>query len=275
MPKSSRSVALNSVNVLLVTIISLSLVYLEHTLLDRLGFFVVETDKTVSFVIPSKGQYRLGEIFPLKIEISGVKVPVNVVQADLGFDFEKLEVVEVSIQESFAKVFLQKEINNDIGYVRLTGGLPNPGLTQNRGILGTVYFKTRVAGLAQVKFLPTSLVLANDGRGTNVIKEFPEISYLVLPERISVEEEKLQEGLIKKDVLGATEEDDKLVFFDNSSSVLGAKDETVTSERTLQEHFKDHGVFGVIFYYLERLDHLVLKIYVDVLEKLKINIPLP
>ncbi len=192
---------LDTVLILIFTLFSFGLVFVESRILFKMGF--PPTPKTVSFVIPSKGQYRLGEIFPLKIEVTGIKVPINAVQADLGFNPERLEIVNISTTDSFANIFIQKEINNEVGYARLTGGLPNPGFFSDRGLFGTVYFKGKSPGVTKIEFLPSSLVLANDGRGTNVLRELTSVSYLILPERISQKEEEMQKStFLQSAVLG-------------------------------------------------------------------------
>ena len=58
---------LSSFLILIFTFVCLGLVYLESQVLFKMGF--PPTPKTVSFLIPPKGQYRLGEVFPMKIEI--------------------------------------------------------------------------------------------------------------------------------------------------------------------------------------------------------------
>ncbi|MFA6982287.1 MAG: hypothetical protein WC243_04705, partial [Patescibacteria group bacterium] len=79
-----RSAVLNGILIFLFTVLSITLVYGESKLLNKLG--IPHTAKTVYFVIPAKGQYRLGEIFPMKIELVGVKTPINAIQADVSFD---------------------------------------------------------------------------------------------------------------------------------------------------------------------------------------------
>lgn len=91
----------------------------------------------------------------MKIDITSIKVPINAVQADIGFEPHKLEVVDVSTEDSFANIFIQKEINNEVGYVRLTGGLPNPGFFADRGVFGTVFFKGISPGIVRIEFLPS------------------------------------------------------------------------------------------------------------------------
>jgi hypothetical protein len=217
--QSFRGALINGLVLMAVGVFSAILVYGEISLLDRLGVSLAK--KTVEFVIPNEGQYRLGEIFPMKIEIIGVAKPINAVQADIGFNPDQLEVVDISTSDSFANIFIQKEINNKGGYARLTGGLPSPGWFSDRGTFGTVLFKGKAPGLAQVKFLPSSMVLANDGKGTNVIKKLAESTYLILPEKLSKEEEAKQQELFigSQEVLGEVTE--LQLNFYNEGSILG------------------------------------------------------
>ena len=192
--------------------------------------------KTATFVIPDKSQYKIGEIFPMKMEIRNIKTSVNAVQTDIGFDSKRVEIVDISTKDSFANVFIQKEINNNDGWARLTGGLPNPGyFSDSGGLFATVYFKAKSAGLTEIKFLPSSLVLANDGKGTNVLKDFPSASYLIVPEKISKEEEDKQKKLLSDtSVLGASTQ---LVFF-NEDAVLGSSsDDSVIQNKSFFDNF--------------------------------------
>jgi hypothetical protein len=230
-PSGFSSAALNGLLILGFSIISAGIVFGESQLLFKLGF--PPTPKTATFSIPTKGQYRLGEIFPVKIEITGIEVPVNAVQADLGFDPGKLEVVDISTTDSFANIFIQEEINNEGGYARLTGGLPNPGFFSDKGVFGTVFFKAKEPGLVQIEFLPSSMILANDSRGSNVLKELAAASYLILPEKITEEEAKMQQQLsFKPPVLGETETTTQMKFYDEAQ-VLGA--EAVGLEREAEQ----------------------------------------
>lgn len=241
--------------ILFFTFLSAGLIFLEGRILFMLGF--PPTPKTVVFVIPPKGEHRLGEIFPMKIEIARIKKPINAVQADISFHPDKLEVVEISTKDSFASIFVQKEINNQIGYARLTGGLPNPGYFTDHGIFGEVYFKGKSPGIATVEFLPSSKVLANDGKGTNVIKELASASYLILPEKLTPEEEKQQEVLLQPVVLGektnggSPEEQTKMIFYDEKT-VLGAKfGQEIDKERKF-----DLG--KILLTLLEKIDRFIL-----------------
>jgi hypothetical protein len=217
-PRNLRSAIFNGLLILLFSFISMAVVYGEQRLLYKLGF--PATQKTATFAIPTKGQYKLGQTFPMQIEITGITLPINVVQADIGFDPAKVEAVDVSTEGSFANIFIQKEINNSAGYVRLTGGLPNPGYSQERGVFGTVLFRGKESGPVRVKYLTTSMVLANDGRGTNILKDYAAASFLITGEKVTQEEKNQQVSMgIETDVLGQSSNAAQLKFY-NDKDVL-------------------------------------------------------
>ncbi len=246
------------------SLISIGLVFLEGQLLLKLGFPPIP--KTVLFNIPPKGEYRLGEIFPMPIEIAGAKRPINAIQADLSFDPRRVEVVEVSTKDSFANIFIQKEVNNEIGYARLTGGLPNPGFFSDRGLFGTVYFKGKIPGIVKVEFLPSSLILANNGKGTNVLKELSSASYLILPEKLTLEEEKQQEVILRPVVLGEqsggglSTESTQMIFYEENK-ILGTK----VGEKILEE--AKFSLYKSFLTVLEKVDQFILGIWTKVLKK--------
>lgn len=216
-PKTFTSALSNGAVILSFSLLSIGVVFGESRLLHALGF--PPTAATVSFVIPSSNTYRLGEIFPLKLEVSGVVTPINAIQSDISYDPQKLEIVNISTQNSFASIFIQKEINNTVGYARLTGGLPNPGFSGSMGTFGTVYFRGKAPGVTSVKFLPTTMVLANDGKGSNVLKNFGAISYLILSDKIS--DAQATKEMDSTTVLGASTKGTQMLFYDDKK-VLGA-----------------------------------------------------
>jgi hypothetical protein len=250
-PVNLSSAILNGLLIFVFSVISMGIVFGESQLLFKLGF--PPTPKTVSFTIPAKGQYRIGEIFPMKIEISGIKTPINAVQADLSFDSSRLEIVDISTEDSFANIFIQKEINNQEGYARLTGGLPNPGFFSDHGVFGTVFFKAKAPGVVKVAYLPSSIILANDGRGTDVLKDLTSVSYLILPEKISQGEENLQTSAISKSaVLGESTNATQMIFY-NEGGVLGAKTGVGIQE---QNKFSLSKIFLDV---LEQVDRFILE----------------
>ncbi len=244
-PSNFSSAVFNGIMILLFSLVSLGIVLVESRVLFKLGF--PTAPKTVSFVIPAKGQYRLGEVFPLKLEIVGIKTPINAVQVDLGFETDKLSVEDISTDGSFATIFVQKEINNNAGFVRLSGGLPNPGYSSEQGFFGTVYFKAKAPGAVEVKYLPSSMALANDGHGTNVLKELSSVSYLILPEKVP--ESSTKKSNISES--GASGEPTQMRFYEENS-VLGETTEKETEKE------KNTGVLNFFLAGLQKVDGFIL-----------------
>lgn len=209
-----RSVAgrilLNVLLIIFLTSASVGIVYGEKLLLEKVG--LLESKKTVEMSIPTENEYKIGELFTLPIEVSGITVPINTVQVDIKYSSELLEIVDFLTVESFAEVFIQKEIRNDLGLARISGGLPNPGYTKQEGLFGKLLFITKASGIGEIQILPTSMVLANDGSSTNVLADFRNSAVRVVNERISKDEEEFQKSFLNTSVLGATS--GKLEFFE-------------------------------------------------------------
>jgi hypothetical protein len=171
--------------------------------------------KSPNFVATAARAYRRGEIFPVKVEIENITHPINAVQMDIAYEAAKLEVVEISAVNSFANIFLEKNIDNKIGRMRLSGGLSSPGYHGPRGLFATVYFRAKTPGTTQVKFLPASLILINDGHGTNVLKNFPTVNFTISPETLSrQEQEKQNKDIVGVQVLGAESEKGQILLYE-------------------------------------------------------------
>ncbi len=233
-PKTMKSVFFNIALLLTFTILSIVVVLLETKIITRFG--LLGPQKTATFTLPLRRQYKNLEIFPLKIEVSGVQTPINAVQVDLGFDPTRIQAVKIDISDSFANIFIDKQIDNENGRVRLTGGLPNPGFTSDKGSFATVYFQAGSPGPAQIAFLPTSLVMANDGKGSNVLNEYQTINYLISHESATQAEQADQSISLGPKVLGAESDSEKLIYFDEATDTNGSHVLGVTNTQEVSTH---------------------------------------
>lgn len=86
------------------------------------------------------------------------------------------------------------------------------------------------------------MVLANDGKGTNILRGYPTTSYLILSDRISYEEELLQIKQITSQETtveeNQTEDGGQLKFYEQGR-VLGASIEPLQYEEELIDNTLD------------------------------------
>lgn len=104
---------------------------------------------------------------------------VNLVQLDLKYDPKIIELIKIDYSHSFAKIFIQEIIDNKLGFARVVVAAPNPGLQSSEALMGTAIFRAQQAGLTMISILPSSKVLANDGKATNIFKQQQGIAIFV------------------------------------------------------------------------------------------------
>ena len=224
----------------------------------RSGFNL--TEKTITFVIPSEGQYAIGETFLMPIELVGIKKPINAIQSDFVFDPRSLELVDITTQDSFASIFIQKQIDNELGYGRISGGLPNPGFFAERGVFATAVFKAKQAGLTQVRFLPSSLVLENNGEGTNLLKDLTTASYLIVPESVVPINNEQQSQLIREENLIAIDQESNQLKF-GSAKEIGLSEPVVlgvSSDMATIDQDNDASVFSKLISIVVTIDRFII-----------------
>lgn len=236
-PKKFVPVLINSAFILLITALCIGLVYMEQRVIMR-GFGVKE--KTVHLTAKSNRTIYAGKIHPLKIVLEGIKTPINAVRVDMRFNPEEVEVVDFITKDSFADIFIEKQIDNKNGFFRITGGVPNPGYNATVGLFGTVMLRPKISGHTTIEFLPSSVVMANDGRGSDVLFDFDTVSYLVLP---ATDDTAIDSGDSNYEslVLGEQSDKAKLTFFDEPPAEGTTLGTTVTElpQPTLQDRVID------------------------------------
>lgn len=179
------SVFINMITIVFLSIASLMVIVVEIFLFTRGGFnpATLIYGKRAYFLIPEKNNFPLGKEFYFDINTSTISTPINVAQADIEFDKNLLEVRSIDISNSFATIFTQKDFSNKEGWIRIVGGLPNPGFLGDYGLFARVYFYPKTTGVGKITFLPTSKMFANDGHGTNILVKFPSSSILISREK--------------------------------------------------------------------------------------------
>lgn len=118
---------------------------------------------------PSSEAYAVGETFSVGVYASSPEAAMNAASGTITFSKNTLEVVSLSKSGSIFNFWAQEPaLSKEQGTVQFEGIVVNPGFTGASGNLLTVTFKTKAVGDGSLTF-SSGAVLANDGRGTNII----------------------------------------------------------------------------------------------------------
>lgn len=139
---------------------------------------VSKVDAATLYLEPPTGEYRVGDTFIEEVRINlEPGENINVIEANLKFPQDLLEVIDISFGNSLITIIPQEPIiNQEEGIISFAGGIPggytgrvsgDPGLSN---LLAKIIFRVVSQdvsrGFAQVVFRDDSQVLLNDGLGT-------------------------------------------------------------------------------------------------------------
>jgi hypothetical protein len=119
-----------------------------------------------------KKSESVNQAFPLRLTMDTNGANVNAVGIFIRFDPDKLEVNDISTLNSFCQFYPEKKIDNRAGTISLSCGAPHPGI---KGISELMELKiTPLAiGTTTLRIAPDSKVLKSDGKGTNILNDYP------------------------------------------------------------------------------------------------------
>ena len=136
--------------------------------------------KAVLYIDAPTEVSNAGKTLSVKIMLDTKGNSVNAVQSILKYDNETLEIVSTNTKDSFCTYYPENSYNNEIGEVRLSCGTPYPGF-KGTNTLEIIEFLTKATKTTKLEIDNKSMVLANDGKGTNLLKEFDIFSIKIKP----------------------------------------------------------------------------------------------
>jgi len=118
----------------------------------------------------------IGQDFPVELRIKTNGTNINAMGFTIIYNPLYLQVTSMTTDNSFCTFYLDNSYDNQKGQVKLSCGAPNPGF---RGDSLAVHLTMRgsIAGNPSVIVDPTTtLLLANDAKGSNIVKSSPKLS---------------------------------------------------------------------------------------------------
>lgn len=122
-----------------------------------------------------------GAVFSFPIQLENISKPVNAVAVTLQYDPDKLRLVALHGDTSWAEFFLYRNLDYQAGTLQLTGGKAYPGFNQPEGLFARVYFLALEPGETLLTFDSESQVFAADGKGNKLNPERPQTRITILP----------------------------------------------------------------------------------------------
>jgi hypothetical protein len=127
------------------------------------------TEAATLYFSPSSGSYTVGGTLSVNVYVSSIDQAMNAASGVISFPQDKLEVASLSKSGSIFSLWVQEPtFSNSAGTVNFEGIVLNPGFTGASGKVITINFRAKAAGAALLNFSSGS-VLANDGKGTNIL----------------------------------------------------------------------------------------------------------
>ena len=135
-------------------------------------YSVTHASSASLYLSPSSSFYKIGQNFTVNVFVSSADQVMNAAEGIISFPIDKLSVVSISKSGSIVSLWTQEpSFSNSAGTVNFEGIVLNPGFTGSAGKMISINFKTKAAGDAVVSFSSGS-ILANDGKGTNILSGF-------------------------------------------------------------------------------------------------------
>lgn len=115
----------------------------------------------------------LNEPFEVEVEIDAMKTAVNAVGVFPRFDPDKLQILDMSTEQSFCQFYPEKKFDNNLGKLNLACGSPHPGFTGKNTLLRLTLMPIGI-GTATIRAAAESQILVSDGKGTNILNDYPQ-----------------------------------------------------------------------------------------------------
>lgn len=144
-----------SVSFLLLVIAACAYLLLQKTKVFQSTSIAVATLQ----IVPSQQSVIVGDEVELAIRLNTKEQAVNTVTTNLSYPAEILELTNLSLQDSFAKIWFEKETGVP-GQVHLTGSLPTPGFS-GQASFAKLTFRAKEKGEAKIEFSSNTAVFRN------------------------------------------------------------------------------------------------------------------
>lgn len=148
-----------------------------------LGFllFAKQTHAAVLYSTAANQDVYEGQTFVVDWYLDSESKPINTLDLKLNFSKDTLEVSNATTGNSLISLWIKyPSADNASGQIELIGGMPN-GINDQKIPIFRTEFTAKAAGSAFINLDSTSVVLLNDGLGSNELLKFKNEMFNVYP----------------------------------------------------------------------------------------------
>jgi hypothetical protein len=135
------------------------------------------------YILPSSKDLNVGDTLNIAVYVDSLDQAMNAVSFRISYPEDLLRFVSLSKTGTIISLWVQEPKGGN-GEVFAEGIVLNPGFTGSKGKILNITFKALNSGKADLSFVSGS-VLANDGLGTNILKNMKGGSYTI--SKVSIE----------------------------------------------------------------------------------------
>ena len=129
------------------------------------------------YILPSSKDLNVGDNLNIAVYVDSIDQEMNAVSFKISYPEDLLRFVSLSKTGTIISLWVQEPRGGN-GEVLAEGIVLNPGFTGSRGKILNITFKALSPGKADLSFV-SGAVLANDGLGTNILKDMKGATYVI------------------------------------------------------------------------------------------------
>jgi hypothetical protein len=174
---NQRTLLIVSAVIFVVAGSGLGLMFGNHD--DNILPSILGTNTTGSLIFKAPEKVIINEPFEMTVQIDTKGKNVNAVGVYLRFEPQKIQLMQMDTSPSFCQFYPEKKFDNQLGLISLACGSPHPGMNGTSTLM-VLQFTPISLGQMIIRTDSQSRLLVSDGKGTNILKEFPNLSVNVV-----------------------------------------------------------------------------------------------
>lgn len=128
--------------------------------------------KSGTLIIDAPDRVSLNQPFTVDVSIDTKKQNTNAVGLYILFDESQLQLLNLDTSQSFCQFYPEKKFDNYHGTISISCGSPHPGVSGVNTIVSLDFIPLNI-GQTTLYTTPSSKILLSNGKGTNILTEFP------------------------------------------------------------------------------------------------------